>query len=145
MSKILTLAQIKKYARQRVKELESEYEAGDMNALLDAVSVCALHKVALPRWAVAALAEQIHRARTYRVASWDDIFGKPLKKGQWVTAARKEWELMRSVPYEIWTLTKQKGLSLTEAYSAAAKSLRSNETTVRQIYSVYMRRSARPH
>ena len=134
MSKLLTHAQVKKNARQRVKELKSKYEAGDMNALLDAVSICALHKVAMPRWAAAALAEQIHRARTYRVASWDDIFGKPLKKGQWVTAARKEWELMRSVPYEIWTLTKQKGLSLTEAYSAAAKSLRSNETTIKLIY-----------
>ena len=134
MSKLLPHAQMKKNARQRVKDLKSKYEAGDMNALLDAVSICALHKVALPRWAVAALGEQIHRARTYRVASWDAIFGKPIKKGQHLSAARKEWELMRSVPYEMWTLTKHKGLSLQDAFTAAAKSLCSNETTIKQIY-----------
>ena len=134
MSKMLTHAQMKKNARQRVKALKSEYEAGDMNALLDAVSICALNKVALPRWAVAALGEQIHRARTYRVASWDDIFGKPIKKGQHLSAARKEWELMRSVPYEMWTLTKHDRLSLQDAFAAAAKSLCSNQTTIKQIY-----------
>ena len=134
MSKMLTHAQIKKNARKSVKGLESKYEAGDMNALLDAVSLCALWKVVLPRWAVKALGDQIHRVNTYRVASWDDIFGKPLKKGQHLNAARKEWELMRSVPYEMWTLTKHEGLSLTDAYRVAAKSLGSNETTVRQIY-----------
>ena len=135
MSIISTHPQIKKNARKSVKGLESLYEAGDMNALLDAVSICSLNKVALPKWAVKALGDQIHRARTYRVASWDDIFGKPLKKGQHLNAARKEWELMRSVPYEMWTLTKHEGLSLTDAYRAAAKTLGSNETTVRQIYS----------
>ena len=135
MSKMLTHAQMRKNARQRVKALESKYDAGDMDALLDAIFECSLHKVALPRWAVNALGHQLHRVRSYQVASWDDIFGKPLKKGQWLTAARKEYELMRSVPYEIWTLTKHKGLSLTEAYSAAALSLGSNETTVREIYS----------
>lgn len=134
MSKILTHAQIKKNARKSARALELKYKAGDMNALLDAVSICALNKVALPKWAVKALGEQIHRVRSYRVRSWDDIFGKPLKKGQWLTAARKEWELMRSVPYEIWTLTKHKGLSLTAAYSAAALTLESDPTTVRQIY-----------
>ena len=134
MSKMLAHAQLKENARKSAKALESKYKAGDINALLDAVSICSLNKVALPKWAVKALGDQIHRARTYRVASWDDIFGKPLKKGQHLNAARKEWELMRSVPYEMWTLTKHEGLSLTDAYRVAAKTLGSNETTVRQIY-----------
>lgn len=133
MSGILTIKKMKANARLNLKTLKENRTSGDPNVLLDAITICSLHKVAVPKWVVDGLAKEIHRVNTYQVASWDDVFKKPLKKGEHLNAARKNYKLKRAVPVAMWLETKAQP-SLEAAFRATAKKLLTNETAVKEIY-----------
>ena len=65
-------------------------EMGQKEALLYAIAAHIEHDVPLPHWASKGFLRAFKDVTNYRVGSWDDVFGKRLKKGQHLPALRKK-------------------------------------------------------
>lgn len=73
-------------------ELEKErhrFEAGDKNALLGAIRICATSELPLPHWVASEFIRGYDAVLNCRAGSWDDAFGRPFPKGTHLAALRK--------------------------------------------------------
>lgn len=61
-------------------EERKRYEAGDQNALFDAISWCACFQLVMPDWIMKALHEADGKRQRVELTSWDEVFGRPLPK-----------------------------------------------------------------
>jgi len=63
-----------------------QYQNGEKEALIRTIAVCRLFQMELPTWAREAVIKAYFGPR---VASWDEVFGRPLPRGKSVTAHRR--------------------------------------------------------
>jgi hypothetical protein len=70
-----------------------KYEAGDISSLPSALWFCLANNEPIPDWLKDAYLEATRRVLTHEVSSWDDVFGKPLKKGKQRAAAHRRSRL----------------------------------------------------
>lgn len=77
-------------AHHRLAEYAKSFAKGDTHALMAAIRVCANHDLPLPDWASRAYIAAFDKVNHYGVDSWDDVFGRPVPKGQ--HRARLEFE-----------------------------------------------------
>jgi hypothetical protein len=68
-----------------------KYEAGDKNSLPAALWFCLANNEPPPDWLKDAYVRAARRVWSYEVSSWDDVFGKPLKKGKQRKAAHRRY------------------------------------------------------
>ena len=75
------------------------FEAGDTEALLWVIMICAQTNWRMPEWARDALYELYWSGAYGKIKSWDDIFGKPWGHGQRRAAItwHKQWDVRRRV------------------------------------------------
>jgi hypothetical protein len=76
--------------------LESDrkrFEAGDKALLLYCVERCLTHNVPAPAWLKQPFSNVCTAAQTYEIRSWDEVFGRPQKKGQRLKMARRKMEI----------------------------------------------------
>ena len=67
-------------------DCREDFEAGDKNALLWVVMTCAQSNWKMPEWAREALYDIYWRGASAEIESWDEVFGKPWRRGQRRTA-----------------------------------------------------------
>ena len=66
-----------------------KYEAGDINSLPSALWYCLANNEPIPDWLKDAFLKATRKVWCHEVSSWDDVFGKPLKKGKQRAAAQR--------------------------------------------------------
>lgn len=67
-------------------------ETGDKAAILEALSICSLSDLPIPKWCAKAYLKAYRSVRQYRAKSWDDAFGRPHPKNTKIGAKRDERE-----------------------------------------------------
>lgn len=77
---------------QELKELHDIYKAGNDGAIIEALFVCSLNSLPIPRWCEMAYLKAYRKVRQFRAGSWDDVFGRPNKEGSHLAAKKDERE-----------------------------------------------------
>lgn len=91
---------------QELKELYDIYKAGNSQAIMEALFVCSLNSLPLPRWCESAFLSAYRNVRQYKAKNWDDVFGSPHKKGIHLGAKRQEREFAWKVYEKIQQIKK---------------------------------------
>jgi hypothetical protein len=65
-----------------LEQLRKRYEGGDKACLPYSLSYCMMNNRPIPPWLATAFSQACHKVHRYEVKSWDDVFGRPLKKGK---------------------------------------------------------------
>ncbi len=113
---------------------EAEFEAGDKNALLAAIHICATHCLVLPEWLAKAYISEYDKVLRHEVGSWDDAFGRPFPKGKHLNAARKKREKAGEVWHRVRQLHDQ-GRPIDEAlFEEIGKEFALGKTLVSEYY-----------
>jgi len=66
-------------------------EEKSSRAVLLAIRECAEHRLAMPDWLAHEFINQVHRVTSGQVASWDEVFGRPLPKGRHLETRRSAY------------------------------------------------------
>jgi len=74
------------------------YEAGDKSELLYCLSHCIRNAEPIPDWLKQAFESAYIDVVMRKFKSWDDVFGKPLKKGKRLETERRNME----IAFPIW-------------------------------------------
>ena len=85
-------------------ELEKEkerYEQGDKAQLLYWLNYCIAHHKPMPAWLEEAFQKAYNAGRMYEIISWDEVFGKPLKKGARQTNERRNMKISELLFYRV--------------------------------------------
>ncbi len=77
---------------QELKELYDIYRTRKVQAILEALFVCSLNSLPIPRWCEYAFLSAYRKVRQYKAKSWDDVFGRPHRKGIHLDRKRMERE-----------------------------------------------------
>jgi hypothetical protein len=86
---------------QELKEIYELYRARNPAAIIEALFVCSLNSLPIPRWCELSYLAAYRRVRQYKAKSWDDVFGRPHQKGKNLGAKEKEREYSLQVYYRI--------------------------------------------
>lgn len=80
---------------RKLAEVHRKYhEAGDSQALMDALYYCLKAGVVVPRWAAEAFGEGYLQIFRMQVPSWDEVFGRPGPIGMHLASVRRNEKLM---------------------------------------------------
>lgn len=81
--------------KQRVLESyrRAFIDSGDLFWVLKSISYCAMKRTSLPEWVEDAFTKAFNLVESAHAKSWDDVFGKPYKKGTHLAAVRRNREL----------------------------------------------------
>ena len=64
-----------------LRELYNIYRMGNKAAIMEALFICSLNSLTIPRWCEVAYLAAYRKIQQYRARSWDDVFGRPHQKG----------------------------------------------------------------
>ena len=86
---------------QELKELFEVYRTGNIKAIIEALFVCCLNSLPIPRWCENGYLSAYRKVRQYKAKSWDDVFGQPHPKGMHIAPKRQErefgWKVYRRI------------------------------------------------
>jgi hypothetical protein len=77
--------------------MQNEVAAGDKGALLRLICECFRTGRAVPQWAQEKFQNAIDKVGRLETKSWDEVFGRPLKKGKQMEAARRRAKLSTKI------------------------------------------------
>jgi hypothetical protein len=77
------------YAHRFLEARRKRFEAGDKLVVMGCLYWCIDNDVPIPDWLERILKEACYAAENHEIESWDEVFGKPLKKGQRQAVARR--------------------------------------------------------
>lgn len=100
-----TLPIYKVAAEDELTQEQAKFEAGSGIALLGAIRICANHDLPLPQWAARAYIKAYDKVLSCTAGSWDEVFGRPYKKGTHLAALRKR----RMNRIRVWLAMKHRG------------------------------------
>ncbi len=80
-------------ALHNLDRLQRQFESGDKGALLEGIFECAMRDLRLPEWVQRAYIDRYREIVHFKAASWDDVFGKPHRKGLRLADARRRRKL----------------------------------------------------
>ena len=72
-----------------MKKACRDFRAGHEWALLEAIHLCLEYDEVAPAWVKVAFRYKFAKVKGLQVTSWDDVFGRPLKKGAQLAAAQR--------------------------------------------------------
>src|SRR5262245_653541 len=81
------------YDKRVLERGRLRYEQGDKRELLYWLGWCVINNRQIPSWIRQALQEALHAASSYRIRSWDEVFGPPVPKGTKLKVARRKHEI----------------------------------------------------
>lgn len=84
-----TLPLYQHVAKDNLEEERRRYEEGDKNALMGAIRICANSRLPMPEWVATEFIAAYDKVLNCRSGSWDEVFGRPYKKGTHLAALRK--------------------------------------------------------
>lgn len=82
---------------QELKDLYEVYRMGESSAITEALYICTINSLPIPEWCEIAYLKAYRKVRQYKAKSWDDVFGRPHKKGTHLATKRQEREKSISV------------------------------------------------
>lgn len=91
---------------QELKELHELYRTKNSAAIIEALFVCSLNSLPIPRWCEMAFLASYRKVRHYKAKSWDDVFGPPHPKGTHLKTKRQEREFGWKVYHRIQQVKK---------------------------------------
>jgi hypothetical protein len=121
---------------KRMAEFQREFEVGKKEALLYALAECvgSSPELPIPNWVTEMFEIALWNATTGRIASWDDVFGKPLPKGKQLAAKRRRLELREKVWKNCWSRI-ERGAAIEPAlFEAVAGELHIGTRQVRELF-----------
>lgn len=122
-------------ARNDLLMEKARYEAGDKNALLGAIRICANHDLVMPEWLARAFIRGYDKVLNHKVGSWDDAFGRPLPKGKHLNAARKKREKGPAAWLEVQRMVKEEDRAIDDLlFEDVGKKLGLGKTLVSEFY-----------
>lgn len=74
---------------EQLSEFREKVERGDGRTILTCLVMCLSGEVKIPDWLIAAFIDAYFRALDGSVRSWDEVFGRPHKKGMHPASIRK--------------------------------------------------------
>jgi hypothetical protein len=78
---------------QKLKELFEIYRTSKKPALIiEALYICSINSLPMPRWCERGYLAAYREVRQFKAESWDDVFGRPHKKGIHLDRAQLERE-----------------------------------------------------
>jgi hypothetical protein len=90
---------------QDVKRAECQYaQSKDRKVLLPAIYSCAVAGLKIPEWLQFAFCTAYRKAQTFEAASWDEVFGELLAKGEHRHAKHQA----RTLPLQIYAAMKER-------------------------------------
>jgi hypothetical protein len=75
---------------EREQSAKKRLDQGDQGELLRFINWCFVQRREVPAWARQKFDDAVNRVRGFEVKSWDDVFGRPLRKGQQLAANRRK-------------------------------------------------------
>lgn len=77
---------------QELRKIFDAYKSGNKQAVIEALHICSLNSLPLPRWCEMAFLSAYRKIRQYKEKSWDNVFGRPHPKGTHLEAKKEEYE-----------------------------------------------------
>jgi hypothetical protein len=69
------------------------YEQKDKSALIHAAALCIWHNIRAPAWLRQAFMDASQAAYEYKIKSWEEVFGRPVKKGKRLAMERRNMKI----------------------------------------------------
>jgi hypothetical protein len=76
---------------------QAAVERNEKGALLYFISHCFTNNQPVPDWAKKAFNAACWKGVRFEIKSWDDVFGRPLKKGQHQATERRNMQIARTI------------------------------------------------
>jgi hypothetical protein len=113
---------------------KAEFEKGDKRFLLIGLFWFIFQNPSVPDWLEEAFVDAFEKGRGYEIKSWDEVFGKPQKKGANLDSRRhkykKRWEIFHRV-----RLRNKAGEPIgKELFAAVGKEFGVSGTTAEELY-----------
>ena len=102
------------HGAQELKDIYELHKAGHKEALIEAIYLCSINSLPLPRWCEYGFLGAYRKVRHYRAKSWDAVFGTPHKKGMHLETKRQEREKRHLVYRRIEEIKKQEPSTATD-------------------------------
>jgi len=92
---------------KELKELYELYRTGNNAAIIEALFVCSINSLPIPRWCEMAYLASYRKVRHYKAKNWDDVFGRPHPKWTQLGVRRQEREKSLLVYHRIENIRKE--------------------------------------
>lgn len=92
------------------------YQKGNKAAVVEALYVCSLNSLPIPRWCEMAYLSAYRKVRQYKAKSWDDVFGRPHPKGIHLETMRQEREFALRIYHRIKEIKRDDPLTPIDGY-----------------------------
>jgi hypothetical protein len=84
------IANLRYPADQVLKAAKNNYDKRDKTVVMHCLAFCFNFEVPIPTWLKLAFLKADNAAMTYKIKSWDEAFGPPLKKGKWLASEHRK-------------------------------------------------------
>jgi hypothetical protein len=89
------------FAERFLEKGRELYEAGDKSEILYCLNWCIMNRDPIPDWLARALKAAYTAASAHEIKSWDEVFGKPLKKGKQLATERHKAKVAWSLFWRV--------------------------------------------
>lgn len=124
-------------ALKGLESLEKSFNDGNKLALMHAIRECANHELIMPTWVSNEYIKAFDTVNHFRAKSWDEVFGKPLRKNANLAALRKR----DKYAVHIWNAVRaseQQGIAINdELFESIGKNFGLGLTLTKEFYSYF--------
>jgi hypothetical protein len=86
-----------RWMNQFLDDFRRRESEGDDKAVLDALALCLEFDLIVPEWLARTFFARYEKVRDFEAGSWDEVFGRPHKKGIHLERAKRKIELCMPV------------------------------------------------
>ncbi len=131
-------------ARERIAEERKNFDGGEKMALLAAIRDCACYDLPMPEWVSRAFIRAYDQVLSCRSDSWDEVFGRPYKKGAHLSRMRQARINRGAVWLEVKRAV-QRGESInTDLFERIGARIGIGKTRAEELYAQAKRRLGNP-
>ncbi len=94
-------------AAQELRQLHAQLLLGNKAAVVEGLYLCTFNDLPIPRWCAMGYLAAFRKVVHYRAKSWDDVFGRPHKKGVQLEAKQRRREKAPAVYNMIRNIRKE--------------------------------------
>ncbi len=111
------------------------YVAGDKGRLLWFLNFCLVYRRPIPDWVREKFCAAYLKGAKVKVRSWDEVFGRPLKKGKQLKAERRKREIAEKIWHRVMELHHKANMPIgKELFETVGEKLGIGGTLVSDIY-----------
>jgi hypothetical protein len=87
-----------------LEQMCRRYEGGDKTALPYSLNYCITNNHPIPPWLAMAFREACHKVLMHEVKSWDEVLGRPLKKGKQLAVEQRNMK----IAFPLWERVRER-------------------------------------